>query len=356
MKKNHLAPVATLIAFVCGSSQARASGSACNTYANACDGTNVIAQSAAALPVASYGENQFSDSIGVEGVATAAGNGTGVEGIGSLYGVQGYGGSGTAGVLGYTGSYPTITGPYGVVGSASASLGVGVYGISTLSHGVVGIAKSSSTAAGVVGENTSNGANSYGVYGVIYPYGPGTAIYGINVSSSGFAGFFDGNVTVEGCLKVGGVQYGTCASDIRLKKNVQSLVGSLEILNKLRPVTYEWIHPEEHGGNTKVQHGFIAQEVEKVIPEWVGIDDRGFKTLDTGGLQIMLVDSVRTLKAENDALKGRVAALESRRTTLSSGGFGLGGLSQFASLGLIVVGGAFVLGRKRGKQDRSQQS
>jgi hypothetical protein len=91
--------------------------------------------------------------------------------------------------------------------------------------------------------------------------------------------------------------------------------------------------------------GFIAQDVEKVIPECVSVNDKGFKTLDTGGLQIMLVDGVRTLKAENDALKERVAALEARHVL--SAGLSLGGLGGFACVGLLIVGGGFVLGRKQ---------
>ena len=129
-----------------------------------------------------------------------------------------------------------------------------------------------------------------------------------------------------------------------MKKNVQSLTGSLDQLVKLRPVTYEWKQPEEHGGRTGVQRGFIAQEVEKVMPEWVGEDDRGFKTLTLSGLEPMVVESLRTLKLENDVLRDRVKALEGGGRT-SIAGFAEGGLIGIA--GLVVTGSALVVLRRK---------
>jgi hypothetical protein len=236
-----------------------------------------------------------------------------------------------------------------------------VYGYAT-SGGVAGIYGALSTTANQTGSAVYGQAagNSYpnfqnAVAGQITPAGYGNAVYGINNSSLGWAGDFVGNVYISGCAKITGVAYGTCVSDIRLKKNIQTLTGSLELLTKLRPVTYEWINPEEeqHKGDPKVIKGFIAQEVEKVMPGWVSTNDKGFKTLNTGELQVMLVDSVRTLKAENDALNDRVKALEGR-PRLAAMGFGdFGGFGGFASVGLLLVGGAFMIGRKQGEQGRA---
>jgi hypothetical protein len=131
---------------------------------------------------------------------------------------------------------------------------------------------------------------------------------------------------------------GTCSSDVRLKKDIQSLVGSLDTLTKLRPVTFEWKDPAR-GEGTKA--GFIAQEVEEVKPDWVAVDDQGFKTINMDRLPVMLVDSVRTLKLQNDLLAERVRELESGRRPLASGidlngvGFGIGGLA--IGVGLVLV-------------------
>jgi hypothetical protein len=57
----------------------------------------------------------------------------------------------------------------------------------------------------------------------------------------------------------------------------------------------------------------------------------------------MVVESLRTLKTENDALRDRVRALETTRAFVSAGLNGNGLLG----LGLIVLGGAIIATRKR---------
>src|SRR5260221_1466739 len=127
-------------------------------------------------------------------------------------------------------------------------------------------------------------------------------------------------------------------------KNVKPLAGALDQVLRLRGVTFEWKDPAEHAGHTGTLRGFSAQDVEKVIPEWVGADPNGFKTLNTRGLDAMLVESVRTLKAENDALRDRMKALEDKRVA-STAGLNGGGLLGFA--GLTMLAGALVMSRRR---------
>jgi len=210
-------------------------------------------------------------------------------------------------------------------GYAPNSTGYGVYG--TGQHAVYG-SSSDTSGAGV------------GVYGVA-----GYGGNGVEGSCSGpycYAGYFSGNVYTTGT-------YGS--SDIRLKKNVAPIAGGLDELLKLRGVTYEWTNPEEHANQTGIQRGFIAQEVEKVFPGWVGQDPKGFKTLSVQQIEALEVESIRTLKLQNDLLAERIKELESGRRPLVSGidlngvGFGIGGL---AIAGAIV----FVARRKREEQPR----
>ncbi|MCB9211664.1 MAG: tail fiber domain-containing protein [Ignavibacteriales bacterium] len=56
-------------------------------------------------------------------------------------------------------------------------------------------------------------------------------------------------------------------SDERLKQNILTISSALEKVKKLRGVNYEWKDKERYSKG--VQMGFIAQEVEKVIPELV---------------------------------------------------------------------------------------
>lgn len=218
--------------------------------------------------------------------------------------------------------------------------GDGIRGESSTGNGVWGYTNTNSGSVGAVfGDNVGQG---YGVEG--RSSGTGSAVFGNNTSSTGYAGNFAGNVLVQQCLTVwgwGNVGNG-CSSDERLKKDVQTISGSLDRLSRLRPVTYRWKDPAEHAGDSSMQYGFIAQEVEPVIPEWVGTNDRGFKTVSQKGLDVMLVRSVQELKSENDELRDRVRSLESGRRPMLSG-LGEGGIG----LGILGLAAAMVMTRNR---------
>ncbi|MBU2554766.1 MAG: tail fiber domain-containing protein [Bacteroidetes bacterium] len=53
-------------------------------------------------------------------------------------------------------------------------------------------------------------------------------------------------------------------SDKRVKENITELQNSLDLIGKLRPVSYNKIDKVEQG--SRLNYGFIAQEVEEVIP------------------------------------------------------------------------------------------
>ncbi|MBN2833640.1 MAG: tail fiber domain-containing protein [Candidatus Delongbacteria bacterium] len=53
-------------------------------------------------------------------------------------------------------------------------------------------------------------------------------------------------------------------SDKRVKENITKLQNSLDLISKLRPVSYNKIDKVEQG--SRLNYGFIAQEVEEVLP------------------------------------------------------------------------------------------
>lgn len=63
----------------------------------------------------------------------------------------------------------------------------------------------------------------------------------------------------------------TNPSDLRLKENINDLDLSLNKIMQLRPVTFDW---RDSGDASR---GFIAQEVEMVIPELVATEENGYK-------------------------------------------------------------------------------
>ena len=146
---------------------------------------------------------------------------------------------------------------------------------------------------------------------------------------------------VVGTIGSGGVVY---HSDLRWKKNIESIENGVAKILKLRGVEYEWRTDEFEDKNFRggKQIGFIAQEMEKVVPEVVKSDNSGFKSLDYGKLVPILVEAVKeinakqtvtieqfeneiqTLKAENhelrsivDTLKGLPAQMKSLKQQLS---------------------------------------
>ena len=58
-------------------------------------------------------------------------------------------------------------------------------------------------------------------------------------------------------------------SDVNLKENISSISDGTTVIKALRPVKFDW----KASGKGNNQHGFIAQEVEKVLPDAVEGND-----------------------------------------------------------------------------------
>lgn len=61
----------------------------------------------------------------------------------------------------------------------------------------------------------------------------------------------------------------TGGSDLKLKKNVTTLPGGIEKITALRPVIWNW---KNEAAGKDLEYGFIAQEVEKVLPDLITKD------------------------------------------------------------------------------------
>jgi len=104
----------------------------------------------------------------------------------------------------------------------------------------------------------------------------------------------------------------TTSSDYRLKENVQPMVGALDKIAQLNPVTYNWKSDGSDG------QGFIAHELQAVIPDCVSgekdaVDDEGnpkHQGVDTSFLVATLVKGMQEQQAIITALEARIAALE----------------------------------------------
>ena len=48
--------------------------------------------------------------------------------------------------------------------------------------------------------------------------------------------------------------------------------------------------------------GFISQDIEKVMPQWVGVGPEGYNTLHTVGIDALLAEAIKDLKKRNEML------------------------------------------------------
>ena len=109
------------------------------------------------------------------------------------------------------------------------------------------------------------------------------------------------------------------SSDRRLKKNITTLDHALDKVLNLRGVTFEWKKDGARNSNPQpgVQIGFVAQEVETVVPELVKTDSEGYKSVAYANVTALLIEAVKeqqkTIAEQNAQLKelrSRVNKLE----------------------------------------------
>jgi len=107
-------------------------------------------------------------------------------------------------------------------------------------------------------------------------------------------------------------------SDYRLKENVVPMVGALDRVMQLNPVSYVW------KDNQKADEGFIAHEVKNIVPSAVSgekdeLDDEGnprYQGLDQSRIVSVLTAAIQELKAIIDTQNARIEALEVKQWPL----------------------------------------
>jgi hypothetical protein len=102
-------------------------------------------------------------------------------------------------------------------------------------------------------------------------------------------------------------------SDSRYKKNVHTVDAALQKVVQLRGVTYNWRREEFPNKSFDAgEHlGFIAQEIQDVLPNVVTTAEDGYMSVDYSRVTPLLVEAVKELKAENDRLETQIADLVS---------------------------------------------
>lgn len=147
-------------------------------------------------------------------------------------------------------------------------------------------------------------------------------------------------LTVNGEPAANGYTAFTNYSDARLKKNITEVSNSLDKILKLRPVQFSYNEEylnlyDDSTALTRVQKGFIAQEVQKLFPEMVGaniVKGKEYLDLNLSNLPVYIVKAMQeqqkmidnlqkensVLKASEESKKKEIDALNNRFSGLES--------------------------------------
>ena len=100
-------------------------------------------------------------------------------------------------------------------------------------------------------------------------------------------------------------------SDINLKENIKPLDNSLSKILKLQGVTFDWKEDSEtrQYTNLKEDIGFIAQQVQEVVPELVRQNNNGFLSLRDKGITALLVEAIKEQQTQIEELKSIINGL-----------------------------------------------
>ena len=119
----------------------------------------------------------------------------------------------------------------------------------------------------------------------------------------------DGNVAISGSILP--------VSDVRLKKDIKTIKNGLETIQQLHPTTYHF-RTEQFDDMTlptELQYGFIAQELEQILPELVTNSNnpdknKNFKRVNYTALIPFLVKGMQEQQEEIEVLKEQLVVLK----------------------------------------------
>lgn len=160
----------------------------------------------------------------------------------------------------------------------------------------------------------ANGTNNYAIFATSLPSSGNNPPTGPN-----YAGYFNGDV-----LRTGTDNF---TSDLNLKKEIQAIQNGISTVAQLNPVTFEFKQEEypSIGLSGGTNYGFIAQEVEKILPDLVReehhpaqYDKEGnlvhealkFKSMNYQGIIPVLTKAIQEQNELINDLNSRLSQLE----------------------------------------------
>jgi hypothetical protein len=195
-----------------------------------------------------------------------------------------------------TGAYHT-----GTINAASHTVGTSVIA-NTSGVYTTGTVNATTVSTGTLFTANSSLVNAYALTLQTNTATIGTAAYFVSNGNFGISnnapadklsvngtGYFNGNVTSLGVI--------SSSSDERLKSDIKIIENPLEKINAINGITFKFINTDV------ISTGLIAQEVEKVLPEAVSINENGMKFVAYGNIVGLLVESIKELRKEIEEIK-----------------------------------------------------
>ncbi len=177
----------------------------------------------------------------------------------------------------------------------------------------------------------NSGSFNVALFGRCVPVNPTAPTYPPSPTTGNFAGYFDGDTYVSGRVYV--TQVGLVISDQNIKTDIDSLTDALSLIDQLKPRSFYYDStaiPDMQMSEEK-QYGFIAQDVEMILPELVSqqysvakFDSLGnvtntpqlIKNLNYNSFIAILTKGIQELKSENAILKTDLNSQDSINNSL----------------------------------------
>ena len=166
--------------------------------------------------------------------------------------------------------------------------------------------------AGCIGlSNTGAGGQTYTIFSTNNQFGQGgnaLLFYNTTNATNNLIMYSNGNYDF----------LGSDVSDIRLKQDIENLNYGLDNIMLLSPKSYYLKSEDNLQGDNQTtlrkRYGFIAQEVQSILPDTITGEETetDYLGLDYNGILAVAVKAIQELKQENNNLKQRIESLETK--------------------------------------------
>jgi hypothetical protein len=203
----------------------------------------------------------------------------------------------------------TVTAGTGMSGGGAVALGSSITltnaGVTSNVAGT-GVSVSSGTGASTISIGQAVATNSSVTFGGLTVNGSVTLNAGAtSVTGALIVGGATTSTTV-GLIRASNDVIAYASSDERLKENVVTISGSLDILKQINGYYFDWVPMEGIHENEGHDIGVIAQEIEAVLPEIVTTRENGYKAVKYEKIVALLIESIKEQQKQIDELKSKL--------------------------------------------------